>query len=55
MKEAGLGIAANTEYVTALDDTIGVASGILEVAGQIDNNANTIEGAVSDRAEKLNQ
>ena len=54
MKEAGLGIAENTGYITALDDTIGVASGMLDVAGEIDKNANIIKGAVSDRAAKLN-
>ena len=54
MKEAGLGIAGNTDYITALDDTINVASGILGVAGEIDKNASIIKGAVSDRAAKLN-
>ena len=29
MKEAGIGVANNTEHIKALDDTIGVASGIL--------------------------
>ena len=53
MLEAGLGIASNTDHVTALDDTISVASGILEVAGEINNNAETIKGAVSDRAAQL--
>ena len=54
MKEAGLGIAGNTGYVSALDDTIGVATTILGVAGEIDKNANTIKGAVADRAASLN-
>jgi len=54
MLEAGVGIAGNTEHVSALDDTIGVASGILSVAGEIDKNANIIKGAVADRAAKLN-
>ena len=54
MLEAGLGIAGNTDHVTALDDTINVASGILGVAGEINKNAETIKGAVSDRAAKLN-
>lgn len=54
MKEAGLGIAGNTDYVSALDDTIGVATTILGVAGEIDKNANTIKGAVADRAASLN-
>ena len=54
MKEAGFGIAENTGYVSELDNTIGVASGILEVAGEIDNNAKTIKEAVSERALKQN-
>jgi hypothetical protein len=40
--------------VSELDNTIGVASGILEVAGKIDNNAKTIKDAVSERALKQN-
>lgn len=54
MLEAGLGIADNTDHVTALDDTIEVASGILGVAKGIDENAETIKGAVSDRAAVIN-
>jgi len=54
MLEAGLGIAGNTDHITALDDTISVASGILDMAGKIDQNANTLKGALADRAAKLN-
>jgi len=54
MLDAGIGIAENTEHVSALDATIGVASGMLDVAGDIDENTKTIKGAVSDRADKLN-
>ena len=54
MLDAGIGIAGNTDHVSALDDTIGVASAILEVAGGINENTKTIKGAVSDRAAKLN-
>jgi hypothetical protein len=54
MLDAGLGIAKNTNHITSLDDTIEVASGILDVAGEINTNAETIKGAVSDRAAKLN-
>lgn len=54
MLEAGLGIAGNTDHISALDDTISVASGMLDVAGQIDGNANTIKTALGDRAAKLN-
>ncbi len=54
MLEAGLGIAGNTDHITALDDTISVASGMLGVAGEINKNVDIIKGAVSDRAAKLN-
>lgn len=54
MLEAGLGIAGNTEHIKALDDTIKVAGGMLEVAGKLDENASTIKGALADRAAKLN-
>lgn len=53
MLEAGLGIACNTEHVTALDDTIGVATNILDMAGKINGNANTLKGALADRASKI--
>lgn len=54
MKEAGIGVAGNTEHVKALDDTIGVASGILKVAGSINENADTLKTALATRAEKIN-
>ena len=54
MLEAGLGIAGNTEHIKALNDTISVAGGMLDVAGKIDENANTIEGALAGRAAKQN-
>lgn len=54
MKEAGIGIAGNTEHVTALDDTIGVASGILGVAGSINERADTLKTALASRAEQIN-
>jgi len=53
MLEAGLGIAGNTEHITALDDTIGVATGILDMAGKIDGNADALKGALADRASKI--
>jgi len=53
MLTAGLGIAGNTENIKALDDTIGVASGILEVAGDINTHAEALAGALASRAEKL--
>ena len=54
MLDAGLGIAGNTEHIKALNDTISVAGGMLDVAGNINENANTIQGALADRAAKLN-
>jgi len=54
MNEAGLGIASNTEAVSSLNDTIGVASTMLTVAGDINENAETIKNALAGRAAKLN-
>ncbi len=54
MKEAGLGIAGNTGYITALDSTIEVATGILDSAGKINTNAETIETVMADRSAKFN-
>jgi len=50
MKEAGLGVAGNTEHIKALNDTIGVASGMLDVAGDINSHAEALKGALADRA-----
>lgn len=50
MLEAGLGIADNTEHVKALNDTISVASGMLEVAGDINSHAETIKDTLAGRA-----
>ena len=54
MKEAGLGIAGNTGYITALDSTIEVAVDILDSAGKINSNAETIEVTLAGRAAKFN-
>ena len=54
MKEAGLGIAGNTEHITALNSTIDVAVDILNSAGKINTNAETIKGVMADRAAKFN-
>ncbi len=54
MKEAGLGIAVNTEHITALNSTIDVAVDILDSAGKINTNAETIKGVMADRAAKFN-
>ena len=54
MKEAGMGIAGNTAHITALDSTITVAVDILDSAGKINSNAETIEVTLADRAAKFN-
>jgi len=54
MLEAGLGIAGNTEHIKALDSTIDVASGILNVAGDINEHAEIIKDTLGNRAAKLN-
>lgn len=54
MKEAGLGIAGNTENIKALDSTIDVATGILDSAGKINSNAETIKVTLAGRAAKFN-
>ena len=50
MCDAGLGIHNNTQHITALDDTISVATQLLETAGSIDEHAATIETALTARA-----
>lgn len=54
MKEAGLGIAGNTEHVKALNSTIDVAVDILGSAGEINKNAETIKVTLAGRAAKFN-
>lgn len=54
MLDAGLGIAGNTDHIKALDDTISVASGMLEVAGGINEHAETIKVTLADKAAKSN-
>lgn len=54
MKEAGLGIAGNTEHIKALNSTIEVAVDILDTAGKINNNSETIEVTLGSRAAKFN-
>src|SRR5215210_5786650 len=49
--EAGLGVAANTENIAALEGTITAATGILETARAIEEHTGTIEGALAARAE----
>jgi hypothetical protein len=50
MRDAGVGIASNTQHIKALDDTIQVAGQLLETAGSIDEHAATIESALTARA-----
>ena len=54
MKEAGLGIAGNTEHIKALNSTIEVAGDILQTAGGINSNSETIEVTLGNRAAKFN-
>ncbi|SDB33923.1 hypothetical protein SAMN03097699_0787 [Flavobacteriaceae bacterium MAR_2010_188] len=53
MKAAGIGVANNTGYIEALDDTIKVASGILGVAGSINSRSETLKSTLAKRAEDL--
>lgn len=52
MRDAGLGIAGSTEHIKALNETISVASGMLEVAGGINEHAETIKDTLAGRASK---
>ena len=54
MAEAGVGIAANTSHVKALEDTISIATKILSVAGNIDSHSDTIKTTLAGRAASLN-
>ena len=54
MKEAGMGIAGNTEHIKVLNSTIEVAVDILDTAGKINNNSETIEVTLGNRAAKFN-
>jgi hypothetical protein len=47
--EAGEGIAGNTHNIGALEDTISVATGILETAGSIEGRTGTIEQVLEAR------
>ena len=54
MREAGLGIAGNTEHIKSLTKTIEVASGMLDTAGQINDHAATIKDTLAQRAAQSN-
>lgn len=49
MRDAGVGIAQNTSHITALDDTISVATQILETAGSINEHTATIKTTLAGR------
>ena len=50
MLSAGVGIAGHTASVAALDDTIGVAGSMVEVAGSIKQHSGVIASVLSARA-----
>ena len=47
---AAAGIAGNTQHITALDDTIGVATQILGTAGSVAGKLDTIANVLEARA-----
>lgn len=50
MRDAGVGIAGNTQHITALDDTIAVATQLLGAAGSIKAHTGAIGAALTARA-----
>ena len=50
MLTAGLGIAGNTQHISALENTIQVATGILKTAAAIDEHSAAIENLLKSRA-----
>lgn len=50
MLEAGVGVARNTENIEALEDTIGVASQILNTADNLQTHSATIAAVLGQRA-----
>ena len=50
MLTAGVGIAENTASVSALNDTIAVAGGMVETAGQLEEHSATIAQLLAQRA-----
>ena len=50
MLTAGLGVAGNTQHISALEDTIAIAIGILQTAGAIDQHSGAIEKLLASRA-----
>ncbi|MFQ5707580.1 MAG: hypothetical protein ACE5HO_09045 [bacterium] len=53
METAGFGIAEHTGNIKALEDTIRIATAILNTAGDIDTHAHTIETTLAARAGKM--
>ncbi|HUF38231.1 MAG TPA: hypothetical protein VMN57_06900 [Anaerolineales bacterium] len=49
MRDAGVGIAGNTQHIAALDDTVEIAGRILDTAGMINTHAETIKTTLSAR------
>ena len=52
MLAAGVGIAGHTATIAALDDTIGVATAMVGVAGHIKQHSATIATVLSTRAQQ---
>ena len=50
MLAAGVGVAGNTASIKALDDTLGVAGAMLQVAGDIKSHSGTIATVLAARA-----
>lgn len=50
MLDAGVGIADNTSSITALNDTIEVATAMVGVSNKLDEHSATIASVLSDRA-----
>ncbi|MFZ5542179.1 MAG: hypothetical protein ACOZJZ_01380 [Pseudomonadota bacterium] len=50
MLAAGVGIAGHTASITALDETIGVATAMVKVAGDIKGHSGTIASVLAERA-----
>lgn len=53
MLTAGLGIAGNTQQIAALENTIQVATGILNTADAINEHTAAIENLLSSRAASM--
>ncbi len=49
MRDAGVGIASNTQHIKALDDTIAVATQLLSAAESIKSHTGTIGSALTER------